>query len=157
MGNLIYILFACIAGPLLLMLGVVDKKARLPLAYLLVGLFLALFASELNGALANNIAVSYHTMITVAKLASGNITTWAMNEFIAQGMWESNDVWVPLTVATAQLDGPFTPAYLFVGGDIYSTYTNQFTKVYTYGWFAEDQTGTDAYVENIAVGQFNTN
>ena len=64
MGNLIYILFACIAGPLLLMLGVVDKKARLPLAYLLVGLFLALFASELNGALTNNIAVSYRTMIT---------------------------------------------------------------------------------------------
>ena len=64
MGNLIYILFACIAGPLLLMLGVVDKKARLPLAYLLIGLFLALFASELNGALTNNIAVSYRTMIT---------------------------------------------------------------------------------------------
>lgn len=64
MGNLIYILFACIAGPLLLMLGVMDKKARLPLAYLLVGLFLALFASELNGVLANNLAVNYHTMIT---------------------------------------------------------------------------------------------
>lgn len=64
MGNLIYILFACIAGPLLLMLGVVDKKARPPLAYLLIGVFLALFASELNGVLANNLAVSYHTMIT---------------------------------------------------------------------------------------------
>lgn len=66
MGNLIYILFACIAGPLLLMLGVVDKKARPSLAYLLVGLFLALFASELNGVLANNLAASYHTMITAA-------------------------------------------------------------------------------------------
>ena len=73
MGNLIYILFACIAGPLLLMLGVVDKKARLPLAYLLVGLFLALFASELNGALANNIAVSYRTMITAVTPISEEI------------------------------------------------------------------------------------
>ena len=74
MGNLIYILLACIAGPLLLMLGVVDKKARLPLAYLLVGLFLALFASELNGALANNLAVSYHTMITAVTPISEEAT-----------------------------------------------------------------------------------
>ena len=66
MGNLMYILFACIAGPLLMMLGVVDKKARPPLAYLLVGLFLALFASELNGVLANNLAISYHTITTAA-------------------------------------------------------------------------------------------
>ncbi|MBE6917772.1 MAG: PrsW family intramembrane metalloprotease [Ruminococcaceae bacterium] len=49
-----------------MMLGVVDKKARPPLAYLLVGLFLALFASELNGVLANNLAVSYHTITTAA-------------------------------------------------------------------------------------------
>lgn len=102
-------------------------------------------------------ALSYVKIDSDGKLASGDITTCAMNEFILEGMWESNDVWVPLTVATAQLDGPSAPAYVFVGGDIYSTYTNQFTKVYTYGWFAEDQTGTDAYVENIAVGQFNTN
>ena len=64
MGNLIYILFACIAGPLLLMLGVVDKKARPPLAYLLVGLFLALLASELNGVLVNKLSVSYYTVTT---------------------------------------------------------------------------------------------
>lgn len=64
MDNLIYILFTCIAGPLVLMLGVVDKKARLPLGYLLVGLFLALLASELNGVLVNKLSVSYYTVTT---------------------------------------------------------------------------------------------
>lgn len=102
-------------------------------------------------------ALSYVKTGSDGKLTSGNIISCEMNEFILEGMWESNDVWVPLTVATAQLDGPFTPTYVFAGGDIYSSYGDQFTKVYTYGWFAEDQTGTDAYVENIAVGQFNTN
>ena len=91
------------------------------------------------------------------KLISGNITTCEMNEFTSEGMWESNDVWVPMTVATARLDGPFTPAYVFVGGDIYSFYADQFQNVHSYGWFADEHAGTDAYVESIAVGQFNTN
>lgn len=102
-------------------------------------------------------ALSYVKIGGDGNLVSSNITTCAMNEFIAEGMWESNDVWVPLTVATAQLDGPFTPAYVFAGGDIYSFCGDQFTKIHTYGWFAEEHDGTDAYVENIAVGQFNTN
>ena len=73
MGNLIYILFTCIAGPLLLMLGVVDKKARPSLAYLLVGLFLALFTSELNGVLLSGLAVDYYTTTTVVAPISEEI------------------------------------------------------------------------------------
>ena len=101
-------------------------------------------------------ALSYVYSKSGGGLVCSNITTCVMNEFIAEGMWESNDVWVPLTVATARLDGPFTPAYVFVGGDIYGLHGTRFDKMYSFGWFAEEHGGTDAYVENIAVGQFNT-
>lgn len=49
MDNLIYILFISIFVPLFLMMAVIDKKSRLPLIFVLVGILVSLFASEING------------------------------------------------------------------------------------------------------------
>lgn len=48
MDNLIYILFICIVAPILLMLLILQKRSRLLIFYMLVGICSSLFISELN-------------------------------------------------------------------------------------------------------------
>ena len=49
MDNLIYILFVSIFIPILLMALLVNKKARFPIIFVLAGIFISVFASEVNG------------------------------------------------------------------------------------------------------------
>ena len=49
MDNLIYILFVSIFIPVLLMTLLVNKKSRFPLIFVLAGIFISVFASEVNG------------------------------------------------------------------------------------------------------------
>ncbi|MBR6548082.1 MAG: PrsW family intramembrane metalloprotease [Clostridia bacterium] len=51
MDNIIYILFVSISVPILLMTILVEKRARLPLAFMLVGIVSSVFVSEVNGLL----------------------------------------------------------------------------------------------------------
>lgn len=44
-----YFIFICMIFPMCLMLFILDKKPRLLVGYLLVGIFVCLFCSELNG------------------------------------------------------------------------------------------------------------
>ena len=60
MGNLIYILFVSIFFPLFLMMLLVEEKARLPIVFVLAGIFISVFASEVNGALLNVLDISYY-------------------------------------------------------------------------------------------------
>ena len=48
MDNLIYILFICTVAPLALMLMLLKKRAKLTVGYMLIGIFVSLFVSELN-------------------------------------------------------------------------------------------------------------
>ena len=49
MDNLIYILFVSVFVPIFLMACLIEKKARLPVVFVLVGIFVSVFASEVNG------------------------------------------------------------------------------------------------------------
>lgn len=49
MGSLIYILFVSIFTPIFLMTLLVDRKVRLPMTFVLIGIFISVFASEING------------------------------------------------------------------------------------------------------------
>ena len=51
MEGVIYILFVSIFVPILLMTMLVEKKARLPVMFMLFGIFVSLFAAEVNGVL----------------------------------------------------------------------------------------------------------
>lgn len=51
MDNMIYILFISISIPLLLMALLMEKKARLPISFMIIGIFVSVFASEVNGLL----------------------------------------------------------------------------------------------------------
>lgn len=48
MDNLVYILFICLVAPLVLMTLMLRKRSRLLVGYVLIGIFVSLFVSELN-------------------------------------------------------------------------------------------------------------
>lgn len=58
MDNLIYILFVAIFVPILLMTCLVEKKARHPLIFVLIGIFVSVFASEINGVMVDLLPLS---------------------------------------------------------------------------------------------------
>ena len=51
MEDIIYILFVSISVPIMLMALLVEKKSRFPITFILVGIFVSVFSSEVNGLL----------------------------------------------------------------------------------------------------------
>lgn len=49
MDGMIYILSISIFVPIMLMANLIEKKARLPIVFVLAGMFISVFASEVNG------------------------------------------------------------------------------------------------------------
>ena len=49
MDNLIYMLFISVFIPILLMACLIEKKARQPIIFVLIGIFISVFAAEVNG------------------------------------------------------------------------------------------------------------
>ena len=49
MDNINYLLFICVAVPILLMLFVLEKKSKITAGYMLIGILVCLFISEVNG------------------------------------------------------------------------------------------------------------
>lgn len=69
MGPLIYILFIALFFPFFLMMLLVEKKARLPVIFVLIGMFISVFASTLNGVLLNLLWLSqYDATITLTPI-----------------------------------------------------------------------------------------
>ena len=65
MDNIIYMLFISVFIPIMLMALLVDKKSRLPIMFMLVGIFVSVFASELNTFLALNLNKDMYGMTTI--------------------------------------------------------------------------------------------
>ena len=51
MDNLIYILFVSVFVPILLMAFLIEQRARQPIIFVLIGIFVSVFAAEVNGLL----------------------------------------------------------------------------------------------------------
>ncbi len=49
MASMSYILFICVAAPILLMLLPIEKESRKVISFILIGMFCCLFISEVNG------------------------------------------------------------------------------------------------------------
>jgi RsiW-degrading membrane proteinase PrsW (M82 family) len=65
MDNMIYILFISISVPLLLMVLLIEKKARLPVTFMLIGIFTSVFASEVNGLLSKLLPMDIYSEIVI--------------------------------------------------------------------------------------------
>ena len=69
MDSLIYILFISLFFPLFLMMLLVEEKARLPIVFVMVGIFVSVFASEVNGVLLSILQLTrYDATITLAPI-----------------------------------------------------------------------------------------
>ena len=73
MDNIIYILFVSIAIPLLLMVLLVEKKARLPVVFMLIGIFVSVFASEVNGLLVQMLSMDTYSITVIVTPVSEEI------------------------------------------------------------------------------------
>lgn len=65
MDNLIYILFISIFIPILLMALLVEKKTRLPIIFVLIGMYISLFSSEINAFLKTVLNLNSYELTTV--------------------------------------------------------------------------------------------
>ena len=63
MDNLIYILFVSMFIPILLMALLVDKKSRFHVIFVLAGIFISVFASEVNGYIRNITNYDIHKFV----------------------------------------------------------------------------------------------
>ena len=65
MDNLIYILFVSVFVPILLMAFLIEKKARLPIVFVLIGIFISVFAAEVNGLLRTLLPLSTYEITII--------------------------------------------------------------------------------------------
>lgn len=65
MDNIMYMLFVSVSIPILLMTLLVEKKARLPIAFMLIGIFVSVFAAEVNGLLTKALSVELYSITAV--------------------------------------------------------------------------------------------
>ena len=66
MENLIYILFVSVFVPILLMALLIEKRARLPIVFVLVGIFISVFAAEINGILKDLLMIDNYRITIIA-------------------------------------------------------------------------------------------
>jgi RsiW-degrading membrane proteinase PrsW (M82 family) len=65
MDDMIYILFISIFVPIMLMANLIEKKARLPIVFVLVGIFISVFVSEVNGILRDMLPLSNYELTII--------------------------------------------------------------------------------------------
>ena len=65
MDNIIYILFVSVFVPIMMMTLLVEKKARLPVMFLMCGIFVSVFASEVNAVFAQTLDMDMYSITTI--------------------------------------------------------------------------------------------
>ena len=65
MDSIIYILFISISVPIMLMALLVEKKSRLPIIFILIGIFVSVFASEVNGLLSKILQMDRYSITVI--------------------------------------------------------------------------------------------
>ena len=65
MDDMIYILFVSVFVPILLMANLIEKKARLPIVFVMAGIFISVFAAELNGVLRQMLPLNHYELTII--------------------------------------------------------------------------------------------
>ena len=65
MEDMIYILFISVFVPILLMANLIEKKARLPIVFVLAGIFISVFAAEVNGVMRSMLPLSSYELTII--------------------------------------------------------------------------------------------
>ena len=100
MDNLIYILFICTVAPLFLLLLLLRKRSKLIVGYMLIGIFVSLFVSELNTILLNFFGGDSLYVTTVITPISEEIVKAAPVLFYAMVFSDDRDKLMTIAFAT---------------------------------------------------------
>ncbi len=107
MDNLVYILFIALVAPLLLMLFMLRKRSRLLVSYMLIGIFVSLFVSELNTVLLNRFNSDTIYVTTTITPISEEIVKAVPVLFYAIVFSDNHDKVMPIAFATGVGFGMF--------------------------------------------------
>ena len=99
MDNLTYILFVCIVAPLLILLLMLRGRSRTLLGYLMIGMFVSLFASELNSVLATWLQTDSFYLTTVVTPIAEEIAKALPVMFYALVFIDKQDKVIPIAFA----------------------------------------------------------
>ena len=99
MDNLTYILFICIVAPLLILLLMLRGRSRTLLGYLMIGMFVSLFASELNSVLATWLQTDSFYLTTVVTPIAEEIAKALPVMFYALVFIDKQDKVIPIAFA----------------------------------------------------------
>lgn len=99
MDNLVYILFICIVAPLILMTLILRKRSRLLVCYMLIGIFVSLFVSELNTILLSLFGSNILYVTTTITPISEEIAKALPILFYAVFFSDDRDVVMPISFA----------------------------------------------------------
>lgn len=99
MDNLAYILFICIVAPLLILLLMLRGRSRTLLGYLMIGIFVSLFASELNSVLATWLQTDSFYLTTVVTPIAEEIAKALPVMFYALVFIDKQDKVIPIAFA----------------------------------------------------------
>ncbi|MBP5754679.1 MAG: PrsW family intramembrane metalloprotease, partial [Clostridia bacterium] len=100
MDNLIYILFICLVSPMLLMLFLLRKRSRLLVGYMVIGVCVSLFVSELNTLIMNALNADLVYVTTTLTPISEEIVKAIPVLFYALVFSDNKDRVIPLAFAT---------------------------------------------------------
>lgn len=65
MDDIVYILFVSISVPIMLLALLVEKKSRLPIIFILIGISISVFASEVNGLLVEILSMDMYSITVI--------------------------------------------------------------------------------------------
>lgn len=100
MDNIAYILFICLVAPLFMMVLILRGRSRLLVGYMLIGIFVSLFISELNTVLLNLYGVSVPYFSTTIAPVTEEIVKALLVLFYAVVFSDNRDRVMPIAFAT---------------------------------------------------------
>ena len=114
MDNLVYILFICLVAPMLLMMLLLKKRSRLLVGYMIIGIFVSLFVSELNSILLKLFGSDTLYVTTTITPISEEIVKAIPVLFYAIVFFDNRDRVMPIAFATGIGFGMFENMVILV-------------------------------------------
>ncbi len=114
MDNLVYILFICLVTPLLLLMFLLRERSRLLVGYMIIGICISLFVSELNSIILNLFHGNTAYVTTTITPISEEIAKAVPVLFYAIVFSDSRDRVIPIAFATGIGFGMFENIVILV-------------------------------------------
>lgn len=114
MDNVIYIIFVSVFVPLILMMVLTERRARLPILFFMIGIFASVFISELNGVLYSLFALPINEFVVKVSPISEEIIKALPILFFASMVSDKRETLLTVAMATGIGFAVLENAYILV-------------------------------------------